>query len=480
MEQKKILDNLLAEDFINESTIDSSRLVLTNIIPLLNIDPISQINSRKAISNIVCEEPLEEEGIFDELVNEWLHPSKQSFKERIAIVGQAQIGKTYVLKQVLKHMRKNCYNQHIFFVSLKSINLNDKMNILQLLTQQSSLKWINHQTDQDYHLFKRVVEKLQDVKKKEVCIIFDDFEQFFYKDYIYSKSIFDEMEAGYLVSNILRQWFGNAQKIILATPLQYSELVHFMEPEPLQMVYVQGLNYSGQRHLLGNEARKCFKANCGLGHACLGKCAMENHDAAMCHICKNCYENNCHCELQSLCFVPRNFLNLDRLFKNDAFQPSSPAKIVALILLQKLKWALGEDFNEKEDFQLVGKFAWDQYAKQVFVFYKSDLLRSKISKFLVNTFFSARNFEPLLQLSPYPNLVFFFSHILLQELLAALWLLSISEKDFQVQLKTHEELFLNGNFDVVCDFISEVSRNQQLQTGIGKLTKNNFQIFGKY
>ena len=479
-EQNKMLDELLLKDFTQDIANEDQCLVLSNKIPILEFDTLSKVHSRQDISNIICKEPVGDEELYKTLVNEWLHPCKPSWKQCIAIVGQAQIGKTYILKQLLSHLRKNLSYQYIFYVSLKSINFSDEMNILQLLTQQSGQRWLSHKTDQDFQLFKRVVETLHDGEKEQVCIIFDDLENFSYKNYNYSKSIFDNMTAGYLVSNTIRKWFRNGQKIVLLSPLQYSELIRVIEPEPLHVIHVQGINYAMQKHLLGNKAVKCHRANCKLKEACLGKLVTEHDDE--CHICKRCHQNNCHFELQSLCFNPHNFFDLVSPSKN--FPPSTLVKIAASILVEKLISAFGENFEKAPNFQLVSRFAWEQYAKRVFVFYKSDLLRFEFSTILVNMFFSAKAFETSLQLSPHPDFVFFFSHILFQELLAALWLLSLSTNDFNYQVNNNKKLFLNGDFDVVFDFMCEISEDEQLHIKFGKIPKDNFEVLkevlGKY
>ena len=479
-EQNKMLDDLLLKDFTQDIANEDPCLVLNNKIPMLEFDTLSKVHSRKDISNIICKEPAGDEGFYKALVNEWLHPSKQSWKRCIAIVGQAHIGKTYILKQILSHLRKNLSYQYIFYVSLKSINFSDDMNILQLLTQQSGQRWINHKTDQDFQLFKRVVETLHDGEKEQVCIIFDDLENFSYKNYNYSKPIFDHMEAGYLVSNTIKRWFKNGQKIVLLSPLQYSEIIRLIAPKPLHVIHVQGINYTMQKHLLGCKAVKCYRANCKLEEACLGKLITEHDDE--CHICKRCHQNNCHFELQSLCFVPHYFVDLVSLSKG--FPPSSLVKIAASILVEKLIYAFGENFEKTPNFQLISRFAWEQYAKRVFVFYKSDLLRFEFSTILVNMFFCAKAFETSLQLSPHPDLVFFFSHILLQELLAALWLLSLSTHDFNYQLNSNKKSFMNGDFDVVSEFMNEISEDEQLHIKFGKISIDNFQVLkevlGKY
>ena len=146
--------------------------------PSLPCDVID-VDSRKAISSIVCEQPCGDQDLFNVIADQWLDPLSKNPKQRIALVGQTQIGKTQVLKNLIKHFlsfEKPQYD-YVFYVSLEFVNCSDKMNILQFLTNQCSLRWIDYQSNTDHELFKRVVERINGFKQEKICIILDDLEK---------------------------------------------------------------------------------------------------------------------------------------------------------------------------------------------------------------------------------------------------------------------------------------------------------------
>ena len=405
-----------------------------------------EVKSRNDISSMICQEPEGEKDLYQTAVNQWLKPNDQSNKNNcIAVVGQSQIGKTQLLKTMLKDLRHEY--DFIFYVSLEHLNCSDEINILQFLTNQASIRWLIYDTDIDFELFKRVVERLDDPKQK-VCIILDDFEKimFSFSDSSYSKSIFETAQVGYLISKTLNTWFNHALKIFSLTPWQVAEL----NLKPNHMIYIKGINLEGQK-----------KLNVRLD-------VVEEHEASGCPVCRYCHSNNCQLELQSLCYIPSNCKLLLQLTRS---LPSSTVTVyAALIFTLKLTKVYQQNFEQTKNFHFdrIFRFAWKKLAKNSFIFKARDLMMFGLSKMEINILFSCRRESMLLSLDTLYqqfevlDLVFFFSHVLFQEFLAALWLLSRSTKELKDELTDNRESFLQGSFDVVQEFMVKVSTDPHL------------------
>ena len=431
---------------------------LTEKIPTLD----RNVNSRSDFSEIICQPPLGDEKLYDKVINEWLNPKHSLSKELIAVVGQAQIGKTELLKSFLRKIQSKYVTEqiqdkyvydYIFYVSLKNIDCSDPMNILQFLTNQSSFRWIDHRTDQDYQFFKRIVEQLNNSKK--VCIIIDDLEKsnFSLEDYKYTKSLFDKMKAGYLVFNTLKHWFKSGQKIILTSLWQYLQLNCRLTKNPLTTVYILGINFA-------KEIKFAFQ-----------------HEPEKCPVCQRCLKTNCFRELQSLCYNPYNYNQLIHSKDHSSILSKSSIAVAALSVSQMLLSNFGRNFNSS---QKITSFAWKNYANDCFVFYEADILIAELPVTDIYVFFCAK--RDLLESSEscYTDLVFLFSHVFLQELLAALWLLSLSTSDLNGELNTQKDSFKTGKFDIVCDFMSVICEHQQLKSRFLNISVENIQNIKKF
>ena len=81
------------------------------------------------------------------------------------------------------------------------------------------------------------------------------------------------------------------------------------------------------------------------------------------------------------------------------------------------------------------------------------------------------------------DLVFSFSHVLLQELFAALWLLSLETSLFENELNNNDKvLFRKECFEVVLEFMINISTHQDpciskcRKSSIWKIPKNNITV----
>ena len=444
---------------------------------------VKNVNSRKVMSRICCERPTGDTNFYDTITSQWLHPSYRNLSsgKRVAIVGEANIGKTLVLKRLLNAV-KDRYD-FVFHVSLEYVNCFDEMNLLQFLTNQCrDLPWIYDETGDNLKIIRRVVQKLEE-NNKTVCITIDDLEKsnFFRENFFFNKSYFYSQKAGYFVANILQNWFfPNNQKIFVMNPWLFFQL-RLKFSLKMDLICVLGIDHNGQKNIFCNQTLGCNRKGCELGNACLGF-VTDEHEAKTCPVCNRSYRVNCHDEIQSLCYVPEN---CKRLLKcRDGIQPVSAVSVSASIMIKNLLYQF-HHYSDLESlrFTEIGQFAWEQYKNNTFVFGEQDLVSLNSKE--IDIFFCSRR-EYFSSTGLCGDLVFSFSHVLLQELFAALWLLSIETPLFENELYHNDLLFREECFEVVLEFMINISTHQDpcilkcRKSSIWKIPKSNITVLKKF
>ena len=416
--------------------------------------------NRKKISRICFEKLRNGKNLDEAMISQWLQPIENNLnsKKRIAIVGQAKIGKTQVLMNLLNNV-KDEYN-FVFYVSLEFINLSTKVNILQFLTTKGSLRWIKPETSDDKVVVPIIVEKLL-AKEAKICIILDDLEKANYRFCNFQEKIsaFDLSEAGNFVTSILCNEFPYSQKIFLLDSWHFFQLDRENYFKHMDSICVIGIDQAQQRNLFKDKKKKCYRTGCELQSACIGF-VTDEHKTQDCSVCKLSYNDNCHLEIQSLCYVPEICKRLKKHHDRN-FQPASIVSISASILSEYLMNAF-HCCNQPQcskpkgcSFKKIGLFAWEHYKREVFIFPEESLINDMTPK-EINMLFSTRKEHVCNEIE------FRFSHILLHELLAALWLLSHDSSRFKKELESIQDPSCFERFKVVIEFMFEISRHPAL------------------
>ena len=492
----KLSQSKRINEMLQESEIPTTQL--NREFPSIFCD-VKSVNSRKVMSRICCKRPTGDKTFYDTITSQWLHPSYRNLSsgKRVAIVGEANIGKTLVWKRVLNAV-KDRYD-FVFHVSLEYVNCFDEMNLLQFLTNQCrDLPWIYDKAEGNLKIVRRVVQKLTE-NDKTVCIIIDDLEKsnFFRKYFFFSKPYFNTQKAGYFVANILQNWFfPNNQKIFVMNPWLFFQL-RLKFSLKMDLICVLGIDHNGQKNIFCNQTLGCNRKGCELGNTCLGF-VTDEHEAKTCPVCNRSYRVNCHDEIQSLCYVPEN---CKRLLKcRDGIQPVSAVSVSASIMIENLLNQfhhysnLGLERSRESSFHVnspeslrfreIGQFAWKQYKNNTFVFVEQDLVLLNSKE--IDMFFCSRR-EYFSSTGLCGDLVFSFSHVLLQELFAALWLLSLETSLFQKELNNNDMvLFREECFEVVLEFMINISMHHDPRiskcrnSSIWNIPKSNIKVLGNF
>ena len=416
-----------------------------------------RIAKREEFSKMICEEPCEKPDFYNTIINEWLEPGKSYHKDNIAIVGPSQIGKTQLLKKILLDV-KHKYD-YVFFVTLDSFCGSESGFVLNFLTcNKSDVRRIDEEGGQQEETCKKVIENLMQGSLNEespttVCIVLDQWDnETFDMDLIKKKNcsvnFFSKAQFRYFLKLILDDGFANSKLLMLLSPWQFDQLHQKFN----YAIFVKGINHEEQKLLV---AKGCTETSYRLDNACWAW-IIESHERDQCCVCTNCHQDNgCHHELQSLCFVPGNCKILLRC----SLGCSSPSTVVhhAFLIFFHTMVTKYENFDWYE----IGLFAWEMYKNRFFTFTTFELKYSKLSDTVINVLFNCKS-ENLSDVSS-TYCIFFFSHVLLHEFLAALGLLSLSIPNFETELENHEKVFVDGSFAVVYEFMSEICKEISLK-----------------
>ena len=366
---------------------------------------------RVSMSEITYQNSCGDPELYQKVLDDCLHADYDS--KCIAVVGQSGIGKTQLVKSLLKEKKFRESFDYVFYVSLANIDCNAPMHLLDFLTNKEGPAWIytqQHQNKQLKEPHNYVVEK---VVNSNVCIVFDEFEKtnYCYKTFEKKVDCYRKHKAGFFISNILRgDCIRNALKIVVVNPSEYHEFTEVSVLRFSNLVIVLGIDHDGQESIL-----KTLQLSCQCHPCCSNKMffetLIEHHSQQKCCFCKYCYQRNCHHETRSLCCVPSVYFSF--LKYHSRFNCTNA--VSAVILMEKLKpaFACGNQHSEALDpskcyLKSIGKFAWKQYSENKIEFFFADLTLARLTRAEINIFFNIKQEISEDIFSDYPDHVFFF------------------------------------------------------------------------
>jgi len=77
--------------------------------------------SRKSVSEAICEKILGDKTLLHLIEEEWLNPESENVKQRIAILGKANIGKTQLLKLYYKKLKRDMTISFMFRLKILTL-----------------------------------------------------------------------------------------------------------------------------------------------------------------------------------------------------------------------------------------------------------------------------------------------------------------------------------------------------------------------
>ena len=344
----------------------------------------------------------------------------------VGISGQAGIGKTTLTKQMLeKVLNKEMLDiDFLFYVSLKKVDYEEKMSVLQFLLTNSDSCW-QHDPASDKEILKRLEES------EKVMIIFDGLDEATIKlekqcpnAKIYVETTPEIILKNILNGNILRK----TKKLITSRPRQMLEL--HKQYRPHCIVDVLGINLEAQRQIsndiCGDDSEKVLEE-------------LFNHP-----------------ELLELCYVPIMCIFTVYWLHQKQLHPGKTIAFpsVTNIILNMLETFSKHGIAKSEEFELdkLSKLAWEGLRCKKYEFSESEIKMSELKKESLNTILTTgTKTKTQLRLLNVGKITYF-SHLILQEFFSAIYLiLFLSFDEFIIVLSDNDKHYVN--LDVVKNFI---------------------------
>ena len=386
--------------------------------------------------------------------NEWLSSKTLNL---ITVVGQSGAGKSNLAKKILRSQILSSF-QYKFYISLDKFDCEKKINVLEFLTQgKLSYGWVVER--QIYYNASKKYEKIiKNLHNEKFCIVFDEIGSAsfsFDKNAKVSNCYSNELPK-HLFSCILNgELFFKAKVVMVLHHWEYQQVMSQLPPGTGKLVHVFGLNHIGQTRMA--EGSLCRDERCCAYNVTQKNAAMLNleahsefHYTDKCLLCKNHGLCDCANEIQLLLNVP---IHCQSFLKHCSSRIKGCMIANACCVL--LKWIehIFRIYPEKS-FSLtkVGEFAWNNYFHNTFLFELAEL--TNLSKVEKNIFFvSLCDIQ-----GKEKKLIYRFSNILVQDFLAAIWCLSLSN-DERKRKKHHFSQWKNSA--IVIGFMSEISQRHQ-------------------
>ena len=339
----------------------------------------------------------------------------------VAVSGQAGIGKTTLTKQLVeKVLNQELFNiDYLFYVSLKKVNYDKEMTVLQFLLTNLDSTW-EHDTASDKEILKRLEES------EKVMIIFDGLDEATLElgKQCPNARLYDVTKPEVLLKNILN---GNilrkVKKLITSRPRQLLELRN--EYRPHCIVDVLGITLEAQRQICkdicGDDSKKVLVE-------------LLNQP-----------------ELVAQCYVPIICIFTIYWLHRKLHHPE---QIVALASITNIILNVLETFATLEiarsEFELekLSQLAWEGLRRKKYEFNEKEIKKSELKKENLNTVLITNTQIRLMHFEK----ITYFSHLILQEFFSAVCLiLFLPYTDFEDVLSVRDERF--GNLDVVKNFV---------------------------
>ena len=339
----------------------------------------------------------------------------------VGVLGQAGIGKTTLTKQLVEKVVHEALLDidFLFYVSLKKVNYEEKLNALQFLLTNLDSSW-EHDSASDKVLLKQLEES------EKVMIIFDGLDEatIELEEQCPNANLYDVKTPEVLLKNILNgKILRKAKKLITSRPRQMLGLKKEFRPQCI--VDILGINRKAQYQISKNI--------CGAD--------WENVVVELLN----------HPELEAQCYVPIICIFTVYWLHQKSRSPDETVEFASAtnIVLNVLETFITQEIARTEfELEKLSKLAWKGLSCKKYEFTEQEIKEFQLKKGSLNTLLTTNTRIYLVHV----HKITYFSHLILQEFFSAVCLaLFLSFSDFQNVLSVSEERF--GNLDVVKKFI---------------------------
>ena len=344
--------------------------------------------SRNEISNILSRNltaDIDISDLFSESENlEVKGSNPQHYKNYIGLVGVAKIGKTELIKEIIRHYSNQFY--FVFYLDFREINYEKAINLCNLLLPE------HHRWMKNVEYKNAVLEKmLPDCDKILFIVDHLDASKLKHKDkngqnHYYRKAI----PSGFISNILCGNLFYESKKIIVSRPLQYYKLHEDFQPKFVANVI--GLTKDKQKNICKEEGLQL--------RIPLLKTKQD---------------------VYSLCTVPLSFNAFIDYLKNTnrCIALTNMFAEVFCSFLESLEQRSSNDLNK------LSKFAYSRLTNDKsnkFFFDLKELQTNKLDEVCIDSFFATELCQKYHQpaLSKFTCVKFRFSNLLVQEFFVAL------------------------------------------------------------
>ena len=348
----------------------------------------------------------------------------------VGILGQAGCGKSTLAKTILNRVvgKEHLYEiDSIFYFQFRDIDYNHETNLLKFLSPTLTTDWMTVEQRRN-----AVLRQIQDSSK--VLIIMDGLDEAKINIKNYHKvSVDGEDTAEIFIMNILQGTIlENTKKLVFSRQRQMLELPDGFRPR--FCVNILGLDEESQMQVCEDI--------CG-----------ENKDQVYNYI-KN------HPEILSFSYIPINcilscYAINKTLSQKESIAPQSMTGILTFVL-----GLFVNSPNHRGEFKAknIAELAWKAFKVEKFNFQNKDLTDSKLSNDDINNLFiSVKENQELKLFRGNPQLISYFSHLILQEFFVAVHLLvfsSVNEFETLTSNSNNSDCNLFSNrFEMVTKFL---------------------------
>ena len=338
------------------------------------------------------------------------------FANMVGVIGQAGIGKTSLTKKLLRQIIDEGLfeSNYVFYLQFRELDYDKETNLFGFLAKSISLSWMNNELRRN-----EVIKEL--CSRNDVVLIMDGFDEAVI-DTSSSKfpkiTAYDFAKPECFLKNILKgNILENTKKIITSRPRQLLKICTKLRPKYLVNILGLGLEAQYQicEDICDNKADDVFYY-------------IQEHPS----IATYCYVP-CTCILAM--HAVHSIKNEPRNKKHNFTMPITISGILTIVLCLLVSSPHGPQNRSEYPLQKVAYLAWDGFINKKFCFKEIDLRNAGLEKDEVSLFFTTK-LAKIAFVQGDPQKISYFSHFIIQEFLAAMYLIFFTEfKTFKKLVK---------------------------------------------
>ena len=339
----------------------------------------------------------------------------------VGVIGQAGSGKTTLAESLLRRIVDEGLfeSNYVFYLKFCEVDYFTKTNLLSFLAKSLSLSWIDNASRRN-----AVLKKLS--SRNDVVLIMDGFDESAVDASSPKCSLVTERDIAkpeIFIKNILKGTIlKNVKKILTSRPRQLLDIA--TELRPKYLLNILGISLEAQyqicKNICNDNADKIFNY-------------IQQHPSIA-----------SYCSVPSNCILVIHALNttssLQLNTKTNFFMPKTISGIITIVVCLFFKSPHVRNHRSEFSVQKLAQLAWHGLVNRKDCFTEADLIKCKLTIDEIGLILTTRLSRNALSLiGGDPSKISSFSHHIIQEFFAALYLICF------ISLKTFKKLVIGKN-----------------------------------